>query len=333
MTVAPAITRPRPIAIAALVAASVALAAVALSLTAQPVRAVVPTRGDVYVGVGNGRVAHYSNTGVLIETLNSTTGSTDTTGMCFDAAGNLYSTQFQANTISKFSPSGALLAANFGSGYNLHPESCLLNAAGEFYVGQADGLRRMRKLDAAGNQLAIYTPTVGARGIDWIDLAADQCTLYYTSEDALVRRFNVCTNTQLGNFLTAPSGPCFGHRLRPNGDLILACRAAVYRYSSAGTLLRTYSAASFQPAASQLFALNLDPDNATFWTADYTSHRVYRIDIATGAQVRSFLAASATTIAGLSIAGEIVVAQPSPSPSPTPISTPALPAPPATGRS
>jgi hypothetical protein len=111
MTVAPAFTGPRPIAVAGLLAVSLAFAAVALGLTVQPVRAVVPTKGDVYAGVGNGMVAHYSNTGVLIETLDSTTASTFTSGMCFDASGNLYSTQFNANTISKFSPGGSLLAS------------------------------------------------------------------------------------------------------------------------------------------------------------------------------------------------------------------------------
>ncbi|MDX1670055.1 MAG: hypothetical protein R3194_11600, partial [Limnobacter sp.] len=29
------------------------------------------------------------------------------------------------------------------------------------------------------------------RGSDWIDLAADQCTMYYTSEGTLVKRFDV----------------------------------------------------------------------------------------------------------------------------------------------
>jgi sugar lactone lactonase YvrE len=335
MTVAPAFIRPGPIAIAGLLAASVAFAAVALSLTALPVRAVVPTKGDVYVGIGNGRVAHYSNTGVLIETLNSTTGAGATTGMCFDGAGNLYSTDFTANTISKYSPSGALLASHFGSGYNASPESCVLNAAGQFYIGQADGLHTVRKLDAAGNLLASYSPNVtGGRGTDWIDLAADQCTLYYTGENAVVKRFNVCTNTQLSAFVTAPSPFCFAHRLRLNGELILACSNAVYRYSAAGTLLHTYPGASFSPATTDLFALNLDPDNATFWTAAETAHQIYRINIATGAQVSTFNAASSGTVDGLAIAGEIVVAGPSPSPSPssTPAPTPALPAPPATGR-
>jgi sugar lactone lactonase YvrE len=330
MTVAPAFTGPRPIAVAGLLAVSLAFAAVALGLTVQPVRAVVPTKGDVYAGVGNGMVAHYSNTGVLIETLDSTTASTFTSGMCFDASGNLYSTQFNANTISKFSPGGSLLASHFGSGYTSAPESCVLNAAGQLYAGQANGLHTIRKLDAAGNLLASYSPVVGARGTDWIDLAADQCTMHYTSEDAVVRRFDVCTNTQLSNFVTAPSSPCFAHHLRPNGEVILACRIAVYRFSSTGSLMRTYTLSS--PLVSDLFALNLDPDNATFWTADFTTHQVTRVDITTGAVVRAFNVATSRGIGGLSIAGEIVVAQPSPGPTPTP-TAPALPAPPATGRS
>ena len=41
-------------------------------------------------------------------------------------------------------------------------------------------------------------------GAWWMDLAPDECTMYYTSDGQNVQRYNICTNTQLPNFNNAP---------------------------------------------------------------------------------------------------------------------------------
>jgi hypothetical protein len=326
----PAILVARPPTLAALLTAAITLTAVILGLTAQPVRAVVPGRGDLYVGLDNGMVGHYRSNGQLVETLDSGTMSAKSTGMCFDASGNLFSTQRQANTVSKFAADGSLVASHFGSAYNQGPESCVVNASGEILVGQSAGSHQVLKLDRAGRLIAAYAPAVGPQGTDWIDLGADQCTLYYTSQGSLVRRFNVCTNTQMADFATAPSSPCFAHRVRANGELLLTCSTAVYRFGPAGNLLQTYPSLSLNPSTQLLLSLNLDPDNTTFWTADEPS-RVYRVDITTGTQVQTFPIPS--IVGGLAVVGEPGQAPaPPPSPSTVPTPGPPLPAPPLTGR-
>src|SRR3979409_2642801 len=74
-------------------------------------------KGDVLTDVGHGIIQHYSPTGTLPDTLDTTTGTNEGDGMCFDSSGNLYATQgFVANTMSKFDSNGNLLAAEFGSG-------------------------------------------------------------------------------------------------------------------------------------------------------------------------------------------------------------------------
>jgi hypothetical protein len=250
--------------------------------------------------------------------------------MCFDASGNLFSAQLQANTVSKFSPSGSLIAADFGSGYNQNPESCVMNAAGQILVGQSNGSHQVLKLDGSGNLLATYSPTVGPGGTDWIDLGGDQCTLYYTSGGTLVRRFNLCTNSQMSDFAAAPSGPCYAHRVRPNGEVLLTCSAAIYRFGATGNLLQTYPGASLSPQPGVLISLNLDPDNTTFWTADAPS-RVYRINITSGLVVSTFPIPS--IVGGLAVSGEPQQTPSPPPPSPTPSSTAnPLPVPPNTGR-
>jgi hypothetical protein len=56
-----------------------------------------------------------------------------TTGMAFDSAGRLYVTKFSANTVSRFSNSGAVLGL-FGSGYE-GPKSIAFHSADNAYVG------------------------------------------------------------------------------------------------------------------------------------------------------------------------------------------------------
>jgi sugar lactone lactonase YvrE len=325
---APSITKARPLAVAVVIGAGIALVMAVFGVTVQPVHAVAPNQGELYVGLDFGKIGHYTNTGLLIETLNSTHGSSKSAGMCFDGSGNLFSAQIQANTVSKFNPAGSLLAANFGTGYNQNPESCAINSAGQIFVGQTGGTHQVRKLDASGNVLATYSPTVGPQGTNWIKLGGgDECTLYYTSGGTLISRFNVCTNSQMSDFATAPSGPCYSHLVRPNGEVMVTCSDAVYRFGPSGNLLQTYSGNSLSPSTQLLVTVNLDPDNTTFWTADGPS-RVFRVEIATGLQVYTFPIPS--IVGGLAVVGE---PRQMPNPAPIPMPTaPALPGPPATGR-
>ena len=47
--------------------------------------------------------------------------------MCFDAFGNLYATNFDANNMTKFDDAGNVLIHPFGTGFNGAPESCVRN--------------------------------------------------------------------------------------------------------------------------------------------------------------------------------------------------------------
>jgi cell division septation protein DedD len=269
------------------------------------VNAAVPYAvGDVFAGVGNGQVLQFSPTGTLKNTLNGLP-TVENTGMAFDSAGNLYGTDFGANNISKYDNAGNFLGS-FGSGFNADPESIVRDAAGNFYVGQADGSRQVLKFDSSGAPLGSFTVATEARGSDWIDLAADQCTLFYTSEGVLIKRFNVCTNTQLADFATLPSRTAYALRIRPNGDVLVAATSAVYRLDSTGALVQTYTV----PGTSYLFALNLDPDGTSFWTADHATGQIARVDIASGAVLTTFSAPPNPTVAGLAVFGEITVATP-----------------------
>ena len=256
-------------------------------------------RGEVFLGV-IGAVERRSATGDLIQTMSTGVGG-ETTGMAFDRNGNLYVTAFSASQVKKFDNTGVLLG-NFGTGF-ASPESIVFDSAGNVFVGNA-GSNFILKFDPDGNPLGTFTVTVGPRGTDWIDLAADQCTVFYTSEGTIVRRFDTCTNTQLSDFATGLPQSSWGLRILANGDVLVANTSTVKRLDSSGNIIQTYTPT---PSASLLFALNLDPDGTSFWTADIFSTNVYKFDIASGEQILQY-DAQASEVAGVAVFGELTAA-------------------------
>ncbi len=273
--------------------------------------------GDVFTGVGPGIVNHFNNAGVLLDALNNTTGSGVQTGMCFDAANNLYTTDFYTNQISEFDSLGNLVTATFATSPS-RPESCVFDAASNLYVG-GPLAAAIHEYNPAGTLINTFSVVGGSGtgGTDWVDLAADQCTMLYTGEGSAIKSYNVCTNTQNPDFASGLPGPCFALRIRPNGEVMIACSSEVVRLSASATMIQTY------PVSRELFALNLDPDNTTFWTADDTTQQVFRVDIATGAILTTFNGqpAGGNGVFGVAVFHEIVVSQPTSTPTNTPVPT------------
>ena len=261
------------------------------------------TVGDVFVGVGSGFVKHFSPAGVLLDTLNTLTGCNEDLGMAFTSTNHLLATAafgacIGAGQVVEFDDMGNLIAP-FGSGYSDSTESVVIDASGNVYVGQPDGTKALKKFNSTGTFLMDFFPAPQNRGTDWNDLAADQCTMFYTSEGDAIKRFDVCTNTQLGDFATGGASPKYALRIRSNGEVLVAATSVLERYSPGGVLMQTYA---FPGTLS--FAMNLDPDGAHFWTADYFSGTVYKYDIASGAIVLSFPSTPLTFASGLAVVGE-----------------------------
>jgi streptogramin lyase len=275
--------------------------------------------GDVFAGVGQGKYNVYSNTGIFKEQIAAPlTG--ETTGCAFNSSGDLYTTHFQANKIVKFDgahPHNVLQTIDAGTGNT--PESIVFAANGDFYVGHADGHKDIVKYDSAGTLQQAYDVATEFRGSDWIDLAADQKTIFYTSEGRLIKKFDVSgSGTQLADFATLPgSGNAFALRLLPPGDgtggLLVADRFNIKRLDAAGAVVQTYDFTGVD----DWFALNLDPDGLSFWSGSYSSTKsLYRFNIATGVLVGSPIATGASpTLAGICLKGEPVAGAPPPMPS------------------
>lgn len=249
----------------------------------QPVSKTVTVTDDpvLFVGIGGGQVEQFSRSGNKQATLNSNQGGS-ITGMALDSAENLYTTDFTANTVSKFDGSNTP-RGTFGTGYNCKPESIVFDAAGNAYVGETGCSHAILKFDAYGNLMAAYSVTTEQEGSDWIDLASDGCTIFYTSQGSSVLRYNACARQQMPSFASGLN-TALAVKILPDQTVLVAEKQDIVRFDSQGRKIMTYTASGENCWVS----LALDSDNASFWAADYCSSDVVQFNITSGNEVSKF---------------------------------------------
>lgn len=249
----------------------------------------------LFASVSNGQVKAFTRNGSALNTLNTNQGGS-TTGMAVDAVDSLYVTNFTANSVSKFSGQGNLLG-NFGSGYNCKPESIVFDKAGNAYVGQSDCNKAILKFDAYGNLFTGIAAQTESTGTDAIDLAADQCTMLYTSEGPSVLRYNVCTNQQMQPFATGLQR-ALALRILPDGGAIVANNTNIVRFDSNGRQIQTYDTSG----EDCWDAITLDRSPGSFWAADFCTSDIVRFEVGSGNQIEKFDSGTApNTVFGLAM--------------------------------
>ena len=274
--------------------------------------------GQVFASVGNSTVNVYDPTsGNLLDSLVDNTNEPYTVGTAFNSQGDLFVADDLNGDISEFGPDGTPLPT-FATGLS-NPISMAFDNQGNMYVGQQttpyiaefapDGTRLT---DIGPLQTELY-------GDDWIDLASDECTFYYTTEGTDILTYNKCTNTQGPNFNKVPfpsTDPstglpvnAFEVKLLSDGDVLVADSNAVLLLDSNGNVIQTYPCSSLPNCGGQLFAVSVDPSGTAFWTGDSASGDIYEINIATGALIQT-IATHEGLLYGLSVAGNLSVATP-----------------------
>jgi hypothetical protein len=272
-----------------------------LSLT--PHSSPVPfERGDVFVNTFGLGVQHFDIAGNLDDNLNI---NSDDFGheLAFRPNGNLLAAYgLNSGYLKEFDTNGNTIGPFATSGYAML--GLAIDFSGNVYVGESAFVGgQLEKFDPAGNSIAHFDlPREGDAGIASIDLADDQCTIYYISSGIAIKRFNVCTNVPLPDFV---SGGALKYtvRLRPNGDVMVVTGSEIDRYDSSGMLQKTYPYPT-----SNAFALALDPDGKHFWVggSDFAAgvgSPVYNYDIETGDSHLIFFAAD--EVVGLAVFGQI----------------------------
>jgi uncharacterized repeat protein (TIGR01451 family) len=288
------------------VAAAAAIAG--LTLVAAATAATTWNVGDVFAGVAGGSYNVYSNSGTFKETISDGSGGF-TTGCSFNPSlDKLYTTNFSASKVVVYdnaSPHSIVQTITTGKAA---AESIVFAANGHFFVGGPSD-PEIEEYDASGTLVDNDTVAVdGTGGPDWVDLAADQKTIFYTSESRVVRRFDAAADVQLADFATLPgAGTAFALRLLSPGDgsggLLVADRGDVKRLDGSGAVVQTYDVSG----EDSWFSLNLDPNGTSFWAGDFGTNNFYRFNIATGA-VEVGPIASGGALFGLCLKGEITAA-------------------------
>lgn len=262
--------------------------------------------GDVFVGVGSGTVQWRHPDGSLNRTMATTVSSPTTTGMALDLSHNLYVTGYTSNAISRFDVTGAA-SGTLGSGFNSHPESISFDTFGNAYVGQEGGSRDILKFDATGALVAAFNAAPdGRKGTDRLDVGTDQCTIFYTGQSKSIRRFDVCTNSQLSNLTSGlPGKEALDVKALIGGGVLVADTEAIHRLNASGTIVQSYDA----PSQNCWAALSLERTTGTFLAGDRCSSNVYRFDIASGAAPSPlFNAGPKTNVQGLAVDGGLTAA-------------------------
>jgi hypothetical protein len=141
---------------------------------------------------------------------------------------------------------------------------------------------------------ATYQVAQQVMGSDYVDVASDQTTLWYTSAGTQIKRFNMATNTQLADFATVPNQPgprpgLRGLRLLPPGDgsggLLATAGSAVVRLDANGQLIATYQPAAMHRAL-DMDKVELNQAADRFWVSDQLSTSLFEFDLATGDELQ-----------------------------------------------
>lgn len=267
--------------------------------------------GDVFVAIGGGSYKVYSNTGTFKETI--TTSSDLTAGCAFNSQFDLYTTNSTNTKVFKFDgdiPHSLLQTvdtnANSAAG---HSESIVFDASGNFYVGHQDGNRDVLKYNSAGAFQDNFDVPFELRGSDWIDLAVDQKTLYYTSEGTRVLRYDVAADVSLDDAPVAAGALTKAFALRllspfdGTGGLIVANNANIKRLSGSpsGAVVRTYDASG----QNDWQTLALDPDGVHFWAGDWKTGKLYKFNLGSSSPVLGPISTGANkSLGGICVMGQ-----------------------------
>jgi len=247
--------------------------------------------GDVFVSLETGPVQWRLPDGTLRGTLVPTVPGWGE-GMAFDSSGNLYVARWRAdsmgvsgNTVEWFNVLGVSQGA-VGRGFNCDPHTIVFDTAGNGYVGQAGCRRSLLKFAPSEVLPTEFMLAEDNQGVFWIDLAPDDCTIFYTSYGPNVKRFDTCAGAQLPDFNAEPLPGAAGQDLRvlPDGGAVVSSGQVIARLDSAGVLVQTYEVAG----EGALWAgLDLVGDGS-FWAANYYASNVYQFDLATGTVLAHF---------------------------------------------
>jgi hypothetical protein len=285
--------------------------------------------GEIFVAVGNGQYQVWHPTPptvAFVETVIDGAGSGATAGCAFNSTYHPFTTNVTANDVFKDmidDPQTDIQTISVVPAGGAQPTSIALDSAGNSYVGLAGGNGLIEEYGPSGSlvqTLPVSTSTLKG-GSPWMDLSTDAQTIYFTNLSNTITQFKV-SSSKTSKFATVSGATLYALRVLPaatqkaTGGLLLV--AAVFSSSSniqllnsSGATINSYSV----PGENNFQVLTLDPNGASFWAGNPTTHNFYRINLAGGPPEVSALSATTGITSGpsgLCAYGGFSAAQPQP---------------------
>ncbi|HWY67012.1 MAG TPA: PKD domain-containing protein [Terriglobales bacterium] len=248
-------------------------------------------KGQVFLSTDFGMVFVLdSATGKVVQVLSSNPTTGQGEGLTFDAAGNLYMANSQANQVAQFAVNGTVPPTLFGTGYT-GPWSPLVQPSGNLLVGQTGHggdtsvLPTVVQLPQSASATTPPSTTFFPASLNpftsayWIELLDSGDIIAYTTGTQTVQVYDLAELAQHPDMITNLHG-AFALRELPDDTLLVADTDRIVRIDQSGNILQTYTIPSIEAFFQNL---NLDPDGQSFWTNDEFTGVLYRINIQTGA--------------------------------------------------
>ena len=216
-----------------------------LSTSIAPAQTAASDR-PLVLAIDHGRYIEFDrSTGQSLGPVDSGSGS-ESTGGCAFGNGLFYSLGWDSRSLTAMK-SGAphdVVASVVGPWWL--PETIAVAASGDLWVATGDTQNVLYRVDPKTLKVAdVLNPALDGRGV-WLDLAADQRTMFYTAEGHTVKRYDVVSKKQLPDFAQLPDttrayqiallGPRDG-----SGGAVVAGKDFVYRLNASGAVVQTYS--------------------------------------------------------------------------------------------
>lgn len=261
-------------------------------------------RGDVFI-TGSDGVQEYTPSGQLVQTLVGTSGAGP---ICFTPDGS----RLVLPGVGLFDNAGSPLPSNWAS---VAADRCVADGSGQVYVSKVSASAGavpyvIAKYNLSGTLQQTFNITQVEDHTLAIDLAPDECTMYYGSwsgSDSVISRFNVCTDTQESPF----NGDSFVDDLRvlPNWQVVATDDPAATLFDSSGAPVQGYIPGGAVGAnGDTLRTVSLDPDGTSFWVCCtavhdtyYPANEVFRFGLSGGQQLANWPIADANISSGMAV--------------------------------
>lgn len=161
----------------------------------------------------------------------------------------------------------------------------MMNDSGEY---------RMLTYAATGHLLSNIPVPIPQDEIDAVELASDQCTLYYGYFNK-IERVDICTGAVLPDFARDLPGYAYDLRILPNGDVLAVSASRLVRFNSNGAIVRQYE------AVTDAQSIALDPDPNYIWIG---TRELQRMHLASGEIVERIAAFNSLPVWSISVIGE-----------------------------